>query len=688
MSSFAPPLADWVPLALRDTPVGDPDTPRLLDALLAAIDGQRELLEADVDQVLDDVFVESCADWAVPYIGALVGLPPDAGRLEVAYAIALRRRKGTPAALEDFVRVLTGWTALAVEGRSVTVWAQKLGHPGPPRVSSLDLTAAGRRHGESPFAPWLRSTTPGREWSPRAASALVWPWAVRTYNGSRARPLPNRRYALHPLGLDAPLYVQPPAREIASDSAGAGLAGRTVSATDAPVRATYRVLEELAAPGSVVYGDAWRLPDDHPLATPADEAEPPPLLRLFVGGQPLPWSAIRFAKITPSSPAPPHGIAHVDPLRGHVQLGPGLERGVVAAWHRPVSGSLGALAADARRTIEAQIAIAVDPSQPPSGRRVRRIADAFALAQQIVAQEGLAPSVPGRPDVEIRLETSETIPAGHPYDDAAGALRWRIVAPTLSTPTVRGALHFDLPDAELSLEGFVLGGDLVLGGSLARVTLDGMTMNPAAGRKLLVDPGAWLLALEARRSILGPIRADLAATPISLVDCVVDGVGRSLDACAAGPGPRPAPQAAVALASRFPPALRAEGCTFAGPVAVEAVSGIDSIFVDGVEVADQTDGCLDHCYLGGDSQSLPATFRCLTAPPPAFVSDAFESGGYYAPALESAQPLLTAASDGGEIGAYHHARRAASLARLRSRIHEFVPLGLDSEVVLAPWEER
>ena len=104
----APPVAAWLPPALRETPDGEPDAPRLLDLLLAGVDEQRRVLEQDIDAVWEDFFIESCADWAVPHIGALLGLPLDAGRSEVAYAVALRRRKGTPAALEDFAEVLTG----------------------------------------------------------------------------------------------------------------------------------------------------------------------------------------------------------------------------------------------------------------------------------------------------------------------------------------------------------------------------------------------------------------------------------------------------------------------------------------------------------------------------------------------------------------------------------------------------
>jgi hypothetical protein len=77
-------VADWLPRALRDAPADVDGAPRLLDLLLAGVDEQRDLLAADIDRFWDDLFIESCADWAVPYIGALVGLPPDAERLEVA----------------------------------------------------------------------------------------------------------------------------------------------------------------------------------------------------------------------------------------------------------------------------------------------------------------------------------------------------------------------------------------------------------------------------------------------------------------------------------------------------------------------------------------------------------------------------------------------------------------------------
>src|SRR5262249_47898682 len=81
-------------------------------------------------------FIETCADWLVPYIGTLLGYIPvhDAGepttggtqatqarnrilfpRQEVANLVRFRRRKGTLSVLEDIGRATSGWPLGAVE---------------------------------------------------------------------------------------------------------------------------------------------------------------------------------------------------------------------------------------------------------------------------------------------------------------------------------------------------------------------------------------------------------------------------------------------------------------------------------------------------------------------------------------------------------------------------------------------
>ena len=102
----------------RDAEQGEP-----LKQLLGVIAQQVAILEEDIAQLYDDQFIETCADWVVPYIGDLIGYRQLYGltsqisspRAEVANTIGLRRRKGTAGMLAELARDVTGWDALAVE---------------------------------------------------------------------------------------------------------------------------------------------------------------------------------------------------------------------------------------------------------------------------------------------------------------------------------------------------------------------------------------------------------------------------------------------------------------------------------------------------------------------------------------------------------------------------------------------
>ena len=296
------------------------------------------------------------------------------------------------------------------------------------------------------------------------------------------------------------------------------------------------------------------------------------------------------------APTPPGATeVVVDVARGHVELGSGYTGvGVSAIWHRPVSGALGALAGEARKDVGAQVVVTVEPRKPEAATRVKTLEKAFELAESLSASRSPLPDA--EIDVEIRLETSDRLVAPPAESFSPQLKRWRIVAPTFETPRVDGELSIDLDGASLTLEGFLLDGDLRLGKRLASVRLNAITMNAVAKRSLIVHEDAWLLALDARRCILGPIRADLGAAAISLTDCIVDGLGRALAVCGTPSSPTLAP--AVARKNRFAPALRAEGTTFVGRVDAEAVDAVDCLFAHGLSVLRTQEGCLRHCYVG------------------------------------------------------------------------------------------
>src|ERR1051325_5094271 len=109
MSLDAEKLYALLPAVYRllDSERGEP-----LKAFLSIIAEQIAVLEENLAQLYDDQFIETCAEWVVPYIGDLVGtrgIVPFPGatftrRAEVANAIAARRRKGTASMLEQLAR--------------------------------------------------------------------------------------------------------------------------------------------------------------------------------------------------------------------------------------------------------------------------------------------------------------------------------------------------------------------------------------------------------------------------------------------------------------------------------------------------------------------------------------------------------------------------------------------------------
>src|SRR5438067_2309555 len=102
---------------MRDADRGYP-----LRALLQVISEQVNVVEADIAQLYENWFIETCQDWVGPYIGDLVGYTPlvNTGELsgvqgaralmresilisrrEVAKTVRYRRRKGALAVLEE-----------------------------------------------------------------------------------------------------------------------------------------------------------------------------------------------------------------------------------------------------------------------------------------------------------------------------------------------------------------------------------------------------------------------------------------------------------------------------------------------------------------------------------------------------------------------------------------------------------
>jgi hypothetical protein len=135
MSTPTVPLFDRLPEIYR-TRDAEQSPAYPLRAYLGAIEEAFGALHDDIGRLYDNLFIDTCEDWVVPYLGDLLGTThlkgePRTLRADVADTIALRRRKGTLGAIERLAADLTGWACRGVELRENLGWRQHLNHQRP-----------------------------------------------------------------------------------------------------------------------------------------------------------------------------------------------------------------------------------------------------------------------------------------------------------------------------------------------------------------------------------------------------------------------------------------------------------------------------------------------------------------------------------------------------------------------------
>ena len=112
----------------------DPEQGFALLALLRVVAEQVANVRQDLDALWDNFFIETCDEWAVPYIGALVGANllaqpvAQSNRLEVYNTVLWRRSKGTPAMLRSLAQAISGWPTDLAEFFQALGWSQNMNH--------------------------------------------------------------------------------------------------------------------------------------------------------------------------------------------------------------------------------------------------------------------------------------------------------------------------------------------------------------------------------------------------------------------------------------------------------------------------------------------------------------------------------------------------------------------------------
>jgi hypothetical protein len=176
-----------------------------LRALLGVIARQGALVEADIERLYNNAFIETCEDWVVPYIGDLLGvraLYPVSGtaafgpRALVANTLRLRRRKGTALVLEELAFDTTGWRARAVEFFERVSTTQYMNHLRPHSLRTPDLRQPrpldriDGPFGSEAHTADIRALPAGRYNLPNVGLFL---WRLQAYPVQRATARPARR---------------------------------------------------------------------------------------------------------------------------------------------------------------------------------------------------------------------------------------------------------------------------------------------------------------------------------------------------------------------------------------------------------------------------------------------------------------------------------------------------------------
>lgn len=229
MTLDGPALLGLLPALYRQR---DAENGGALARLADVLAEQLQVLQEDMAQLYDDQFIETCADWVVPYIGDLIGYHQLNGvtpsiaspRAEVADTLRLRRGKGTLAVLEGLARDVTGWDAHVVEYFALLCLTQSVKHVRPGRGGTVGLRQQrvldriGSAFDRSAHTADLRGLGGnGGRWNLNTVGIHLWRLSSSGLSRACAFGVDAQRFLFDPLGADTPLVNRPLPR--ASDAA-------------------------------------------------------------------------------------------------------------------------------------------------------------------------------------------------------------------------------------------------------------------------------------------------------------------------------------------------------------------------------------------------------------------------------------------------------------------------------------
>jgi hypothetical protein len=654
-----------------------------LRAFLAVLAEQAAVLEENLRQLYDDQFVETCAEWVVPYIGDLVGArgiytPPGSGlsqRAEVANTLRYRRRKGTVAVLEELAANVTRWPAHAVEFFQRLVTTQYMNHVRLGNLAWVDLRdrEALERLG-GPLETSNHTLEVRRIASGRGRYAIpnvgIFLWRIGAHTATRWRPfkVDARRYTFSPLGQPLRLY-----NRVETEAQIEHLSERP----NVPQPFTRR---ELAQGLPLYYG---RDEDGELLS-----------LLVEVNGRELRADEIVVCNLESTGTGTwahfPRDTYAIDPVLGRLALPSSVE----ATPSKP----------------DVRVTFCYGFGHDIGGGEYARAAELDAGLLPVVGVSGgggalgTALGATGGGSVQISDSDAYKLAGGaSPVLTVGQGRRLEVRAADERRPLVRLAANAVLAgedESELTIDGLLfVGAALVVDGRFNRVVLrnctlvPGLDLNADGGPKSAGAPSLVIASedvrVEIERCILGGIRV-VRGSSVAIGDSIVDANDSTNVAYAAPDGKDPDPGGPLTVSNS----------TLVGRVRTDSISlATNSIFLADPAAAAPWDvpvrserrqeGCVRFSWLDPAAR-VPRRFSCRPGAGddpdsmrPQFVSLRYGTEAYGQLSLRTPAEIREGADDQSEMGAFHGVYQPQRERNLRLRLDEYLRFGLEAGIFYA-----
>lgn len=655
-----------------------------LKSLLYIISEQVAILEENLDQLYDDQFIETCAEWVVPYIGQLVGarslitIPglPYSQRSEVANTISYRRRKGTASIIEQLAKDVTGWPSNVVEYFTRLATTQYLNHLRPENLSFSGLTDwETLEYTNTPFDQMAHTADVRRIALNRGKYNIpnigIFLWRLKSYTVGIApmHRIDNRRFTFDQIGRDRHLY-----NLIEAEAQITHLA----TPAHVPMPINRRVMHENL---------------EHFYAFDKSVA-------LFANNQHI--NVAHPYMVSPPSPPSLHGVICVCNLSDILDT-----NGVVTGWANMPTQKI---------AIDPVLGRVAFPNDVPASDKIEAMSY-YAFGAEIggggyereqTFTLDLAPVItvgtePG--DVaDIQTAINQLSPTGGSvlikdnrvyaenliiYLAAGKSLEIRSADQTQPVLLAQGGIAIDTaPDTNVTINGLLISGGVSCPYSsrLASLRLVHTTIIPQSNPvSLMVNTTATTVSIE--KSIIGAIRMREDAN-LNIVDSIIDSGNKHAIAFANLDGNTPGGVLHIVnstvIGKVYTRILElASNCIFYAELAQ------NDTWKAPVMAQRLQEGCVRFSWLPAGSR-IPRPFRCqperqedVMRIKPMFNSLQYGDPDYCQLHSMTAVEIREGADDNSEMGVFHQLYQPQRVANLKTRLNEYLRFGLEAGIFFA-----